>query len=223
MNATGKLIKLGLIGAGKWGQNYIRTIGRSNDARLVRLTSSNPEAGNLVGADCTISNDWRDLINDTDIDGLILAVPPTTQVQIALAALENKIPLLLEKPLATTVADAKRISDLAVKNNVPVLVDHIYLFHPAYEALKREAKKLEQIKSINSTGGDTGPFRADWNPLWDWGPHDVAMCLDLTGEYPSNISAKRDEVKTKHGVGEIFNAKLEFPSGITANISFGNG
>ena len=223
MNSEKQIIRLGLVGAGRWGRNYIHTIGKISFVHLARIASQNPNTANLVDSDCIISNDWRDLVGATDIDGLVIAVPPAAQVEVALAALENKIPLLLEKPLATNVPDAERINALAAKNNVPVMVDHIYLFHPAYAALKREAGKLSHdVKSINSTGGAMGPFRAGWKPLWDWGPHDVAMCLDLAGEFPSSISAKCKEVETSDGVGEIFNAKLEFPSGINAEICFGN-
>ena len=222
MSSEKQIIRLGLVGAGRWGRNYINTINKINGVHLARLASQNPQAQTMVGDDCIISNDWRELVEVDDLDGIVLAVPPDIQVEIAVAALKNKIPLLLEKPIATNVADAGLIRDLAEKNNVPALVDHIYLFHPAYEALKREAGKLEHIKSIRSTGGDMGPFREAWSPLWDWGPHDVAMCMDLTNEFPSSISAKREEIKTANGIGEIFNVKLEFPSGINAEICFGN-
>lgn len=217
-----RVIRLGLVGAGAWGRNYMRTIDRVEGVCLARLATRNPEIASLTDTQCIISRDWRELVEATDLDALILAVPPNTQVEIAIAALENRLPLLLEKPLATNVDDAERIAGLAEKKNVPVLVDHVHLFSPAYAVLKNEVGMLGAINSIRATSGDTGPFRKSWTPLWDWGPHDVAMCLDLAGDQPNSIIAECEEVHTDDGIGEVFHTKLGFPSGITASLEFGN-
>ena len=60
-----KILNLGLIGAGVWGRNFIKTIAGLDGARLTRLASRNPESPALVPPDCVISEDWRDLMAAT--------------------------------------------------------------------------------------------------------------------------------------------------------------
>jgi len=215
--------RLGLVGAGRWGRNYISTISASPNAQLCRLASRSEQAHNLVDEHCTLSPDWRDVVEAGDIDGLVLAVPPQVQVEIALHAIEAELPLLLEKPMATKLEDAIKIVEAAARHKVPVMVDHIYLFHPAYIALKHQLKDHSGIRSIRTLSGNAGPYRSTLPPLWDWAPHDIAMCLDLLDERPTTIEAHK--LTSRHApapIGDVFQILLEFPSGITADITTGN-
>ena len=216
-------IRLGLVGAGAWGRNYIRTIAGLTGVVLARVASRNPDTGALVPPDCVVTPDWRDLVGAADLDGLILAVPPRVQAAIAEAAIRARLPLLLEKPVAIGVAETQHLAELASQAEVPVLVDHVYLFHPAYVALKEVVRKHGRARAIRSIGGARGPFRPDLPVLWDWAPHDIAMCLDLVGERPSAVAGAciRSE-DTRDGRGEIWTLDLKFPCGTEANVTVGN-
>ncbi|MEE9276526.1 MAG: hypothetical protein V3V62_14570, partial [bacterium] len=99
----------------------------------------------------------------------------------------------------------------------------IHLFHPAFRRLKEEAARLGRLTHIRAEGGSWGPFRADTSPLWDYGPHDVSMCLDLIGEAPSSVAAEREEARqTGEGYGEVVSLRLEFPGGGRAAVRVGN-
>jgi len=215
-----RTVRLGLVGAGRWGKNYISTIATLPHVTLCRLASRSDQAQNLVGPQCTVSTDWRDIIDADDLDGLVLAVPPQVQVEIALHAIKAKLPVLLEKPMAIYIDDAVRLRDAAAKRNVPLMVDHIYLFHPAFQALKQEVSRHGPIRKIRSVGGNAGPYRSILPPLWDWAPHDVAMCLDLLDEFPHTIQAHRLRAQ---GKGEVYSITLDFASGPQATITTGNG
>ena len=67
-------LRLGLIGAGPWGRNYIRTLKGLDGVRLSRLASRNPDSAGLVGPDCTISEDWRDVMETSGIELTIASV-----------------------------------------------------------------------------------------------------------------------------------------------------
>ena len=125
-----KPIKLGLIGAGKWGKNYIKTISEVRDVILHRIASSNPNIETFIPTNTIVSKNWDDLINENDIDGLIISVPPAIQPIIATAALKKKIPLLLEKPLSLNPRSADEILTMAMDNDVLVMVNHIFLYNP---------------------------------------------------------------------------------------------
>ena len=73
-----KKLRLGLIGAGKWGQNFIKTIKKSNCFDLVSLSSRNPEIHKILDSNCKLFYKWEDLIVYGKIDGLIPKTSPKT-------------------------------------------------------------------------------------------------------------------------------------------------
>jgi predicted dehydrogenase len=219
---SGRPVRLGLVGAGRWGRNIIRTIREGEGAVLARVASANPETAGLAGPDCVISADWRAVVQDPTLDGVVLAAPPRAQPGIAQAVIAAGRPVMVEKPLALSLAEAEGLAEMSAAAGVPVLVDHVYLFHPAWRELVRRARSAGPLHRIRATGGNTGPFRDDFPVLWDWAPHDLSLCLDLAGAPPTRAAARlvRRE-RTPRGVGEIYVLDLDF-SGAVAAIEIGN-
>ena len=104
------------------------------------------------------------------------------------------------------------------------MVDHIHVFSPAFQLLKRLSPSLGRITGIVSAGGRHGPFRSDTPALWDWGPHDVSMILDVTGSEPLRVSGRRTSRTAVEvgGFAENFEIDLEFREGVRARITVGN-
>ncbi|MAE07105.1 MAG: hypothetical protein CMH76_12315 [Nitrospinae bacterium] len=220
-------IQLGLIGAGRWGRVYMNALDHMADVALSALASSNPQSHDLVGEDVALHEDWQDLLTAGGMDGVIVATPPASHAGIVCVALEAGVPVLVEKPLTLDVDEAKALCDLAEHKDCLVMVDHIHLFSPAFRALKSEAAKLGPVRHMESEAGNHGPFRKATPILWDWGAHDISMCLDLMGDTPSEISARRQELrKTGEGSGAVFDLRLGFGDGdtdvVTAGIRIGN-
>lgn len=219
---TNQPVRLAVVGAGPWGRNIIRTIASVPGAQLCRLVTSQDRGSLDIAEDCIISTDWRELLSASDIDGIALAVPTPTQVEIAEQLIDAGIATFLEKPMALDAGSATALRDGARTRNVPVLVDHIYLFHPAYHALRDACGDSQGIRHIESIGGNRGPFRTTIPPVWDWGPHDISMCLDLVGEYPQTIVARTSQPDLPVGAGANFEVRMKFPSGTTSRSAFGN-
>ncbi|MDP6172755.1 MAG: Gfo/Idh/MocA family oxidoreductase [Rhodospirillales bacterium] len=220
-------MRLGLIGAGRWGRVYMNTLGDMAGVTLSALASSNPHSRDLVDEDVAVHEDWRNLINTGGIDGVIVATPPVTHAEIVRAALEAGLPVLVEKPLTLDVGEAQALCDLAEQRDGLVMVDHIHLYSSAFRALKREAATLGALRRMESEAGNHGPFRKETPILWDWGAHDISMCLDLMGEAPSEVSARCLEMReTGEGPGAVFDLRLDFGNkgtdGVTAGIRIGN-
>ncbi len=220
-------IQLGLIGAGHWGRIYMNTLDHMADVALSALASSNPQSRDLVGEDVALHEDWQDLLTAGGVDGVIVATPPASHAGIVRVALEAGLPVLVEKPLTLDVDEARVLCDLAERTDGLVMVDHIHLFSPAFCALKSEAATLGPLRRMESEAGNHGPFRKATPILWDWGAHDVSMCLDLMGEAPSEVSAHcLEERKTGEGPGAVFDLRLSFgggdTDGVTAGIRIGN-
>lgn len=148
---------IGLVGAsGNWGKNYLRT-----------LTEKFPQIKIKLGS----RENWKNLNNE--VDGVIISTPASTHLKLA-SYFNPNIPLLIEKPLALSNQIIKEYLDINRKN---ILVNHNHLFSSAYQDLKN--KSLGKIRFVNSVGVGNGPYRTDCSVLYDYGPHQISILLDL--------------------------------------------
>ena len=213
-------IKLGLIGAGPWGRNIIRTVDELSGVALSCIASRNPKTRTLVPAACRIVSNWHDVLESKDIQGVIIATPAIYHAKMVKAAVVAGLATFVEKPLTLDVNEAESLLDLVTFQNGYVFVDHTQLFNPAFQAMKVASNSLGPILSIKSSAGNYGPFRQDADVLWDWGPHDVAMCLDFMGKLPAKITAKRIGENEKGG--ETVELVMDFDNGVVATINISN-
>jgi predicted dehydrogenase len=216
-------MRLGLIGVGRWGKRYIETISRMEGIALGHIASTNPRSAELIPGSCKLSTDWRAVISDGDIDGIILATPPATHIDMTLMSIETGLPTLVEKPMTLTARDAGRLVRAATEGNVLVMVDHTHLFGSAFRTLQERGNSLGSLLGVRSVGGNHGPFRPDTPVLWDWGPHDISMCLELFGETSLMVEACRSARRTTaEGVGETIDIVLQFSNNRRAEIRVSN-
>ena len=219
----GDPVRLGLIGAGRWGRIFINTLNRLDGFELVRLASSNPQSQALVGEGCRVCEDWRSVAAADDLDGVIIATPPALHAQMAQTAIIAGNPVLVEKPLTLNIEEAQAVLDIAEQHDAIVHVDHIHLYHPAYRALKTQGLGMGPIHAIRAGAGDWGPFRADTSLLWDRGTHEIALCVDLLGAKPDTVFARWIETRnTDEGLGETIALQLTFADGVRADIDLSN-
>lgn len=218
-SSTDAMVRFGLIGAGRWGKVYIRTLlSLGERCRLTHLGTSNPKNAALVQYPVEVMADWRRVI-EAKCDALLIAAPPSMHAEILEACLQARKPCIVEKPLCLDVAAAERLHQRVEEAQVPVLVNHTQLFNPAYQALK-EAVAKEAIRVIVSEGLGLGAFRAHTPTLWDWGPHDLSLCLDLVGGRPVDVAALGGP-KDPRGSPELVSVRLDFPGGTCAWIQVG--
>ena len=218
-------IKLGLIGAGTWGSNFIKTIEKIEGIKLIGISTKSGKFKKdyIYGNKIKIYKDWKELVLKKNIDGVIIASPANTHFEITKYCINLGLPCLVEKPITLKVSQAEYIYELAQKNKSIVLVDHIHLFHPAFKELKKIAQEAENIISINSVAGGNGPYRKDVRALWDWGSHDIAMTIDIMGSNPEIIDASYlNQSNEKSRKGEIIQTKLLFDNKKKATLIFGN-
>ena len=216
-------LRLGLLGGGRWGRNYIRTIAASADVRLARLASRNPDSANLVTPDCVIFADWREMLDARALDGVIVATPPRLHAEMALRAIDAGLPVLIEKPMTMSATAARAVLQLARERGVLAMVGHLHLFSPAYRMLKAMQPAFGSIRAVRGDAGSQGPYRPDVPVLWDWGAHDIAMCLDLHGASPVRVQATHLETReVEHGVGESVAVELAFANDAAASLRWSN-
>jgi len=218
-------INLGLIGAGVWGSNYIKTVQSIEGIEIVAISTISGELKqhNFEIDNYKIYKNWKDLLSREDIDGAIIATPASTHYEITKDCIQFGLPCIIEKPIASQLSKVQEIYDLAEKNKSIVLVNHIHLYHPAFNTLEKISKEIKNNFSINAIAGRYGPFRKDIRALWDWGPHDIAMAITIMGNnlkvIEASYLAQSNEIFSK---GEIIQTKLLFDNEKIATLIFGN-
>lgn len=195
------MTKIGLVGCGAWGKNYVKTIGKIPNVELI-----------ICDKTYEITN-YQEI---TNVDKVIIATPPSTHCEIATHFLKAGIPVLLEKPVAETWDDTISIFNCAKEYDTPILVNNIHLFSPLYLKLRDVVRSWSKPWFVISRGMNHGPFR-DYSALLDYGPHDLSMIFGIIdGDPIYHIELN------KYDQGEIYNIKLEFKE-VIAEIEIGNG
>lgn len=217
------MVNLGLIGAGRWGRCYIKTIKAMPGTRLAKLASSNPESAAMVPPSCIVTSNWQDVAEDGTLDGIIVSTPPAFHASMAERAIRAGIPVLIEKPMTLSIEEADRLAVLAESEGVLVMIGHTHLFSSAFRKLKELGMGLGPLRRIRSHAGNWGPWRPDTPMLWDWAPHDLAMCLSLVGTQPLLMNARLDaKDELPDGTGEAVRFVMNFPGNVPADIRVSN-
>lgn len=215
--------RLALVGPGVWGNKYIKTIEKIDGIILENIVCKNIKNKKNLRNNFYVTDILREVTESKEIDGIIVATPPNTHFQIAYEAIKNKKPVIIEKPLTLNSQEAESLIDLAFTNKTNVRVNHIYLYHSLYRILKKHIKNKKDLRFIYSQSGNHGPFREDVSPIWDWGPHDLSMCLDLIGEMPIEINARlTKEIPNSNRNMSNINVELIFKDQKFAELNFGN-
>lgn len=215
-------LRVGLIGLGSMGRNHLRILSSSPHARLTAV--ADPDRAVLdsatAGSGAQGFAEPLAMLAEADLDAVVIASPTTTHVDLALAALDRGIAVLVEKPLAATPDEAGRIVDAGRSSGVPVQVGHIERFNPAVLELGRLLKEgwLSTVYAVSSRRA--GPFPArirDVGVTIDLATHDVDILSWIAGERPVRVFAETAQrIHADHE--DLLFGLLSFPSGTVAML-----
>jgi len=213
-------LRLGVIGAGAWGKNHVRTAAATPEAELAAVCDSDPKVRERVARQhpsAHVTGDPVELVECAD--AVIIASPAATHARFARQCIDAGKPCLVEKPFALSVRDAEGVARAAAERGVPVMAGHLLLFHPAVERLRAlvQGGELGKVYYLYGLRVNLGQVRADENALWSFGPHDVSVALYLLGEVPTRVAAQgRSYLQPK--VEDVVFLTMEFASGVLAHV-----
>ncbi|HXF94787.1 MAG TPA: Gfo/Idh/MocA family oxidoreductase, partial [Gemmatimonadales bacterium] len=213
-------LRVGVIGAGMWGKNHVRTLAGLADAELAAVCDTDPGTRERLARqypETRVTADLGELLDA--VDAVIVAAPAGTHARLALAALAAGKPCLVEKPFALSVADAEAMAARAAERRVPLVAGHLLVFHPAVQRLRElvGAGTLGPIYYLYGLRVNLGQVRADENALWSFGPHDVSVALFLLGEMPLRVAAQ-GRCYLQAGIEDVVFLTMEFGSGVLAHV-----
>src|SRR5262249_32100129 len=122
-------------------------------------------------------DDAQAVIADPEIDAIAVATPIFTHHQLAKAALEAGKHVLVEKPLAPSVAEAEELAAIAERNKRVLMVDHTFVYTGAVRKIREliGAGELGRLLYVDSVRINLGLFQPDFNVIWDLAPHDLTI------------------------------------------------
>jgi predicted dehydrogenase len=173
-------IGLAVIGAGYWGPNLVRTTLATPDLRLQWLCDLNVERAQAVlGAASTVrvTSSVEEVLADPEVAAVAIATPAASHFDLVRAALEAGKHVLVEKPLTASVAEGRKLADLARESDRVLMCDHTYCYTPAVQHIRKLIRggEIGEIQFIDSVRINLGLVQPDVDVLWDLAPHDLSI------------------------------------------------
>lgn len=207
-----KKVKAAVVGVGNMGHNHARTYYNLDESQLIAVCDVNKKRAHEIAVkyNTRAFSDYREILNSNPKPDVISIVVPTKfHQEIACFFLEKGVNVLLEKPIADSLDNAKKIISAAKKSKVKFTVGHVERFNPAVIELKKliEKDKLGRILSVIARRvGVFPPNVKDSNVFLDLGVHDIDVINFLLNENPIKIykHSAKFHTKTQEDAGEIF-------------------
>ncbi len=210
-----KTLRIAVVGAGHLGRFHARLLKPIEGVELVGVVDPHEPARTALAAELGLSC-WADLADIPGrLDAAVLAAPTCWHHRLGLRLLERGVHLLVEKPLATTAAEAEELVGAAQKSGLVLQVGHVERFNPAFQAA---AAHLDQPKYIEAARLSGYSFRStDIGVVLDLMIHDLDLVLTLVDAPLRSVAACGATILGGHE--DVANARLEFTSGTVATLS----
>lgn len=189
-------LNVAVVGAGYWGPNLARNFRAHPDWNLRAICDLDAaRAARLAGNDGStdVVTSFEALLARDDIDAVAIATPPATHAPLALAAFETGRHVLVEKPLATSVALGEAMVAAADAAGCVLMVDHTFCYTPAVEYLRGAIADgtVGDVLYIDSQRVNLGLISPDVNVVWDLAPHDLSILDRILpgGLVPDHVEA----------------------------------
>jgi predicted dehydrogenase len=208
-------LRLAVIGVGHLGRHHARILSTMEGVTLSAVVDTLPERGAEIAS---VSNtraltDYRDLIGE--VDAVVVAVPTELHAEVAVPFLDKGTPVLVEKPMSRSLADADRMLAAARASGAMIAVGHTERHNPAVAVALRlvSAPRFIEVHRLSAF-----PDRSlDIDVVFDLMIHDLDVILAIVKSEVTSIEAVGVPVLTPKY--DIANVRLRFASGCIANIT----
>jgi predicted dehydrogenase len=193
-------IGLGVIGAGYWGPNLVRTALATPALQLEWLCDLDERrARTVLGRYSTVkaATSYEEVLSDPRVSAVAIATPAATHFEIVNAALSAGKHVLVEKPLTATSAEAEKLTALAERTGLTLMCDHTYCYTPAVRKVRQLIRggEIGDLQFVDSIRINLGLIQPDVDVLWDLAPHDLSI-LDFVlpdGVRPISVAAQTSD------------------------------
>ncbi len=214
-----KPIRIGIIGVGNMGQHHTRVLSLLKDVELVGVSDVNIERGLDTASKYRVKffEDYHDLL--PHVDGVCIAVPTRLHYNVGMACLRAGKHVLIEKPIAASIAEAELLVNAAAESHCILQVGHIERFNPAFQELNK-VLKTEELLAFEAHRMSPYSDRAnDVSVVLDLMIHDIDLLLELAGSQVVKLTASGSRASKGSGYLDYVTAVLGFANGIVATLT----
>ncbi len=208
-------IRIAVAGAGAFGKNHLRVLSQHPDVTLAGVYDTNADQAAASARDFSCPQFPSLAALSESADAAVVATPTSSHTPVALELLDAGLDVLIEKPIASTLDDARSIAGLAGERGRIVQVGHLERFNPAVEKL--ESLKLRPLFFEIHRLSVFTPRSLDIDVVLDLMIHDLEIVLALTGMMPEEIRAAGIHILSSRV--DIANVRMQFPGGCIANFT----
>ena len=187
-------MKIGVIGYGYWGPNLLRNFAEMDGVEVRWCADTRADRQALAKRRYPLINvtaDPSDIFKDASVEAVVVATPVFTHHALVRQALQAGKHVLVEKPMARTVAEGEELGNLAEQKGLVLMVDHTFVYTGAVRKMKEiiDVGELGDLHYFDSVRVNLGLFQHDVDVVWDLAPHDLSILTYLFHERPKYVSA----------------------------------
>ncbi len=215
-------VGVALVGFGYWGPNLARNFAEMTQADLLyvvdRDASARARAAHLYPGTQVVA-ELAEALADPRVEAVAIATPALSHVALAQIALEAGKHVFVEKPMATTLADARRLLAQAQARGRVLMVGHVFEYNPAVWYIRDAIRRgeLGQVYYLYSRRVNLGRVQSDINALWSIAPHDVSIALFLLEQMPETVTCQ-GAAWLNGRVEDVVFLTLHFPGNVLCHI-----
>ncbi|MGI0483679.1 Gfo/Idh/MocA family oxidoreductase [Geminocystis sp. CENA526] len=211
-------LKIGVIGVGNMGQHHTRVLSLLKDVELVGIADVNVERGLDIASKYRVHFFENYLEMLPHVEAVCIAAPTRLHHQVGLECLNAGVHVLIEKPIAASIAEAESLVNAAASTNCILQVGHIERFNPAFQELSK-VLKTENLLALEAHRMSPYADRAnDVSVVLDLMIHDLDLLLELAGSPVTKLSATGSRVSESKYLDYV-TATLNFANGIVATVT----
>ncbi len=215
-------MKVAVVGCGYWGPNLVRNFIQSNKVEQIICCDQSQNRlarmKNLYPSVITVT-DYRELLEDPDLDAAAIATPVRTHYPLAKDFLSRGKHVFVEKPFTHSYESALELTHLAEEKNCVLMVGHTFEYTAAVNKVKEivDSGELGRILYVSCTRVNLGLFQPDINVVWDLAPHDISIILYIMGEIPVTVNSQ-GKAHFRPDIEDVATTTLNFKNGMIAFI-----
>ncbi|AOY83564.2 MAG: Gfo/Idh/MocA family oxidoreductase [Moorea sp. SIOASIH] len=211
-------IKIGVIGVGNMGQHHARVLSLLKDVEIVGVADINVERGLNIASKYRVRffEDYHDLL--PYVEAVCIAVPTRLHHDVGMTCLQAGVHILIEKPIAASIAEAESLVNAAAESQCILQVGHIERFNPAFQELSK-VLKTEQLLAVEAHRMSPYSDRAnDVSVVLDLMIHDIDLLLELVASPVTRLTASGSRASDS-GYLDYVTATLGFANGIVGTVT----
>ncbi len=207
-------IRIGVIGLGYLGKFHYQKYKANKFVNLTSVVDIDKKNYSIIKEKGVLMFEkYQDIVDK--VDAVSIVTPTVTHYKLAKYFLDNKIHVLLEKPMTETVAQAKKLNAIAKKNKCVLQIGHLEQFNPAIRKLRKSTCKPQFIEVHRLC--QFNPRANDVDVVLDLMIHDIDIVLSIVNKKIDSIEVSGKKILTN--LTDIANVRIKFKDNIVANLT----